>query len=65
MGQGHERQRWERKAARSQQVCDSKSMTFTAGAGYDHWQGGLERTFAPKDVFAAQDLVSGKLVTRT
>ena len=29
-------------------------------SGYDHWQGSLERTFAPKDVLAAQDAVNVK-----
>lgn len=28
---------------------------FHKGAGFDHWQGSLERTFAPKDVVALQD----------
>lgn len=30
---------------------------FQKGSGYDHWQGSLERTFAPKDVLAVQDTV--------
>jgi hypothetical protein len=29
---------------------------YQAGAGYDFWQGSLERTFTPKEVLAAQDV---------
>ncbi|KAI3321794.1 peptidoglycan binding domain-containing protein [Xylariaceae sp. AK1471] len=33
-----------------------KDKKYQAGAGYDFWQGSLERTFAPKDVLDAQDV---------
>ncbi|KAI1126239.1 peptidoglycan binding domain-containing protein [Nemania abortiva] len=36
-------------------VIPKLSKPFQQGSGYDFWQGSLERTFAPKDVLAAQD----------
>ncbi|KAI0502742.1 peptidoglycan binding domain-containing protein [Xylaria bambusicola] len=37
-------------------IIPKLSTPFQSGSGYDFWQGSLERTFAPKDVLAAQDL---------
>ncbi len=39
-------------------IANPKSSATSSG--YAHWQGSLERTFAPKDVLAAQDAVNAK-----
>lgn len=54
------RARWVKKKAGGTEIIlnehvISKPGEFQPGSGYDHWQGSLERTFAPKDVLAVQD----------
>ncbi|ORX96874.1 peptidoglycan binding domain-containing protein [Basidiobolus meristosporus CBS 931.73] len=53
------RARWEKSSGGKTIVLNEylipKLDEFQKGHGYDHWQGSLERTFAPKDVLAVQD----------
>lgn len=37
------------------QIPKNADLKYKKEVGYDHWEGSLERTFAPKDVLAAQD----------